>query len=116
MVAFGLVVSAQASASLNEDVRDELTALSGSQADQLDSWLANTQRSVRATSSHPALADGDADHAQEYITSLAEQDATSENVVAVHYMNTETMTIEASSKSQFVGVSPTQHAGAVVPL
>jgi methyl-accepting chemotaxis protein len=108
MVAFGLVVSAQASASLNEDVRDELTALSGSQADQLDSWLANTQRSVRATSSHPALASGDADRAGEYLQGLVERDATSENVVAVHYLNTETGIIEASSNEQFVGASPAE--------
>ncbi len=108
MVAFGFVVSAQTSASLNEDVEDELTALSGSQANQLDSWLANTQRSVRATSSHPALESGDADRAGEYLTSLVENDATSENVVAVHYVSTETGTIEASSNEQFVGASPAE--------
>jgi len=105
MVAFGLVVSAQASASLNDDVREELTALSGSQADQLDGWLANTQRSARATSAHPALASGDTDRAGEYLKSLVENDATSENVVAAHYVNAETMTIEASSNEQFVGVN-----------
>jgi methyl-accepting chemotaxis protein len=108
MVAFGLVVSAQASATLDRDVKQDITALSNSQAAQLDSWLSNTQRSIRATSGHPALSDGDIDRAQRYLTSLAERDAASENVVAVHYLDAETMTFEASSNDRFVGVSPAQ--------
>ncbi|MEF8784103.1 MAG: methyl-accepting chemotaxis protein [Haloarculaceae archaeon] len=112
MVAFGLVVSAQASATLEEDVEQELTALSGSQAEQLDSWLRNTQRSVRATSTHPALASGETDRAQGYLTSLVENDATSENVVAVHYLDTETMTFEASSNEAFVGVNAADQGAA----
>jgi methyl-accepting chemotaxis protein len=112
MVAFGLVVSTQASATLEDDVEQELTTLSGSQAEQLDSWLRNTQRSVRATSAHPALESGDADQAQQYLTSLIENDATSENVVAVHYVSTETMTFEASSNEAFVGANAVEQGAA----
>jgi methyl-accepting chemotaxis protein len=108
MVAFGLVVSSQATATLTEDVEAEMTALSNSQAEQLDSWLSNTQRSVRAASSHPALGGGDADRAGQYLSSLVGRNATSENVVAVHYLNTATMTFEASSSEAFVGVSPAE--------
>jgi methyl-accepting chemotaxis protein len=108
MVAFGLVVSTQATATLTEDVEQDMTALSNSQAQQLDSWLSNTQRSIRSTSGHPALAGGDADRAQRYLSSLVERNATSENVVAVHYLDTATMTFEASSSEAFVGVDPGQ--------
>jgi methyl-accepting chemotaxis protein len=112
MVAFGFVVSTQASATLNEDVREDLTALSASQAQQLDSWLTNTKRSIRATSAHPALASGDTDRAGAYLQSLADGDATSENVVAVHYLDTQSMVIEASSDERFVGVSPADQGAA----
>ncbi|MFT4923609.1 MAG: methyl-accepting chemotaxis protein [Haloarculaceae archaeon] len=111
MVAFGLVISAQASATLNDDVREELTALSGSQADQLDSWLTNTQRSIRSTSAHPALG-GSADQTRQYLSGLIDTNATSQGVVAVHYLNTTTMTFEASSNEQFVGVSPAEQGAA----
>jgi methyl-accepting chemotaxis protein len=112
MVAFGLVISSQASATLNEDVRGDLTALSESQGAQLDSWLNNTQRSVRSTSSNPALQSGDSGEANQYLDRLVEQKAVPENVVAVHYLNTTSMTFEASSNEEFVGVNPREQGAA----
>ena len=60
------------------------------------------------SSSHPALASGDPDRAGAYLEELVERDATSENVVAAHYVSTETGTIEASSNENFVGTSPAE--------
>jgi len=62
------------------------------------------------SSSHPALASGNADRAGAYLKELVKRDATSENVVAVHYVSTETGTIEASSNENFVGTSPAEQA------
>jgi methyl-accepting chemotaxis protein len=111
MVAFGFVISTQASATLNDDVKQEVTALSGSQAEQLDSWLENTQRSVRSASSHPALLGTDSETGQ-YLRSLVERNAVPESVVAVHYLDTSTMTFEASSNDDFVGVNPREQGAA----
>jgi methyl-accepting chemotaxis protein len=112
MVAFGLVVSSQASATLNDDVESDLTALSKSQSAQLDSWLNNTQRSVRSTSSHPALRSGDEAEINGYLDRLVREQSVPENTVAVHYLNTTSMTIEQSSNDDFVGVNPREQGAA----
>ncbi|WP_340101659.1 methyl-accepting chemotaxis protein [Salinibaculum salinum] len=112
MVGFGLVVSSQASATLNDDVESDLTALSQSQSAQLDSWLNNTQRSVRSTSANPALQSGSTAQADEYLQKLVEREEVPENVAAVHYLNTTSMTFEASSNEDFVGVNPREQGAA----
>ena len=112
MVGFGLVISSQASATLNDDVESDLTALSDSQAAQLDSWLNNTQRSVRSTSAHPALRSGDDQQTTQYLDRLIQDEAVPENTVAVHYLNTSSMTIEESSNEDFVGVNPREEGAA----
>jgi methyl-accepting chemotaxis protein len=112
MVAFGIVVSTQASATLNEDVQNDLTSLSTSQANQLDKWVSNTKSSLRGTSAHPALDGGGADGADEYLTALSERDALPESTVGVHYLNTDSGVIEASSRDEFVGVSPAEQGAA----
>jgi len=112
MVAFGIVVSTQASATLNEDVESDLTSLSASQADQLDEWLSSTQSSIRGTSAHPALTGGESDRANAYLRSLADRGGLPRNTVAVHYLNTTSGVIEASSRDQFVGVRPAEQGAA----
>ena len=112
MVGFGLIISSQASATLDDDVESDLTALSESQAAQLDSWLNNTQRSVRSASSHPALRGGDDQQTARYLDGLVENEAIPENTVAVHYLNTSSMTIEESSNGNFVGVNPREQGAA----
>jgi len=108
MLAFGLVISVQASTTLEDDVRGDLTATADSQAGQLDAWLVSTERSVRAASDSPELAADDPERITRHLTELVENDQVSENVAAVHYINTETMTIEASSDERFVGVNPVE--------
>jgi methyl-accepting chemotaxis protein len=112
MVAFGLVVSSQASATLNEDVEDDLTSLSQTQTAQFDTWLNSTQRSVRAASTHPTVVSGDEDAIGDHLETRVESESVPENVAAVHYMNTSTGEIAASSNDEFVGVSPAEQGAA----
>ncbi|WP_284008673.1 methyl-accepting chemotaxis protein [Haloarcula pelagica] len=104
VVAFGAVISVQASATLEEDVAGDMTALSETQAGQLDAWLTTTRRDVRTTSRLPVFTEGSATERQARLEQLIEADAVPPDVVAVHYVNTETGRIEASSNQQFVGV------------
>jgi methyl-accepting chemotaxis protein len=107
MVAFGVVISVQASNTLEDDVEEDMSGLSSAQASELDGWLQSTERSVRANSANPELNANDTDEITDHLQSMVENDQVSEHVAAVHYMNTDTMTIEASSMpDQFEGVNP----------
>jgi methyl-accepting chemotaxis protein len=112
MVAFGAVISVQASNTLEDTVEEDMQGLAESQAGQLDSWLQSTERSVRATSDNPTLNTGDEEAINEQLNKWVENEQVSEHVAAVHYLNTETMTIEASSNEQFVGVNPAEQGAA----
>ncbi|MFC6862595.1 methyl-accepting chemotaxis protein [Halomicroarcula sp. GCM10025817] len=105
VVAFGVLVSVQASATLEADVSDELTALSDTQADQLDAWLTTTRREARTTSSRPVFTTGSNTERQNRLVSMVADDAVPPDVVAVHYVNTASGEILASSNEQFVGVN-----------
>ena len=104
MLGFGLVISVQASDSLEEDVRQNLISSSDSQAGELDAWVRSTERSIRSASDNPALSTDDTEQLNQHLTGLVENDQVSENVAAVHYLNTSSMRIEASSSEQFRGV------------
>lgn len=112
MVAFGAVISVQASSTLGDSVEEDMTGMAESQAGELDSWLQSTQRSIRATSDNPALHTDEEATLNQQLSSWVENEQVSEHVVAVHYLNTETMTIKASSDEQFVGVNPDEQGAA----
>jgi len=112
LLVFGLVISAQASETLEDDVESDLTGLSGSQAGELDAWLQSTERSVRGTSDAAALNRDDTAAINDYLEQRVENEQVSTNVAAVHYYNTETGTIEASSNENFVGVDPAEQGAA----
>jgi methyl-accepting chemotaxis protein len=104
IIAFGVVVSAQASTALEEDVRTDLQTRAETQADQLDTWLQGLTASVAATSDHPALRDSET--ASAHLDSLESTGQLPDGVAAVHYLNTETGTITHSSADAFVGLQP----------
>ena len=108
VVIFGAVISVQASATLEDDVESEMTALSGTQAEQLDSWLSTARRGVRTTSQLPVFTEGSQDEIQDKTRQLVANDEVPEDVVAVHYVDTETNEILASSNEQFIGVDAAQ--------
>jgi methyl-accepting chemotaxis protein len=108
MLVFGAVLSVEASNTLADDVEETQTGLAESQANELDAWLQSTQRSVRATSANPEVQADDTAEISSFLQQAVETGQVSTNVAAVHYMNTETMTFEASSNPDFVGVSPAE--------
>ncbi|MBX0285748.1 methyl-accepting chemotaxis protein [Halomicroarcula sp. F28] len=112
VVAFGALISAQASATLAEDVERDTTALSDTQAAQLDGWLTTARRDVRTTSRLPVFADGSQSAVQDRLTGLVANEEVPPDVVAVHYVNTSSGTITASSNEQFVGVNATEQGAA----
>jgi methyl-accepting chemotaxis protein len=112
MLVFGAVLSVEASNTLADDVEETQTGLAESQANELDAWLQSTQRSVRATSASPGVQTDSTDEIGSFLQQAVETDQVSANVAAVHYVNTETMTIEASSNPEFVGVSPAEQGAA----
>lgn len=105
MVVVGGIVSAQAPSATEADVEGDLTTIPESQADGVDEWVRGTERSVRVASDHPTASGGDVDEVGAYVGSLVEDDELTENVVAVHSVDTATWTVEASSDGRFVDVS-----------
>lgn len=105
VVAFGAVISAQASATLAADAERDTTALSDTQAAQIDGWLTTARRDARTTSRLPVFTDGSQSAIQNRLTGLVANEEVPPDVVAVHYVNTADGTILASSNDQFVGVN-----------
>lgn len=97
MLAFGFVISVQASSTLEEDVETDMTSLSEAQASELDSWLASTERSVRASSANPALTDREGEELDAHLVELLETDRVPEDVIALQYLDAETGAVQASS-------------------
>jgi methyl-accepting chemotaxis protein len=106
MVCFGLVISTQATGTLEDDVETDLTGDAETQASELESWVENTERSVRATSASAELDADDPTATSDYLETLVETDRVSTDVAAVHYVDTEQSRIVASSNESFVGVNP----------
>ena len=108
VVAFGAVISVQASDTLASDVERDTTALSETQAEQLDGWLMTARRDARTTSRLPVFSNGSQSAVRNRLTGLVENDEVPPDVVAVHYVNTANGTITASSNEQFNGVNATE--------
>jgi len=105
IIAAGVLTSVQASATLEEDVADDITALSETQAVQLDDWLTTSRRNVRSTSRLPVFTDGTDTEKQQRLEELRSNEELPPGVVAVHYFDTETSEIRASSNQDFIGVN-----------
>ena len=105
IIAAGVLASAQASATLEEDVADDITALSGTQAAQLDEWLTTSRRDARSVSRLPVFTDGTETEKQQRLEELRSNEELPPGVVAVHYFDTETNEIRASSNQDFIGVN-----------
>ncbi|MFB6087029.1 MAG: methyl-accepting chemotaxis protein [Haloarculaceae archaeon] len=105
MVGFGAVISTQASATLQEDVRTELRTLSENRADQLDAWLNTVKRSAVMTSQLEVMGSGDAAAIDQRLESLVERNLLPQDVVGVHYLNTESMVIAESTVDGLEGVN-----------
>jgi len=108
IVGFGAVISTQASATLQDDVQQDLETLSDTRADQLGTWLDSVRRETVLTAEHQAVRSGGADTADAHIEQQVASGKVPEDVVAIHYLNTESMVIERSSVNDMEGVSPAE--------
>jgi methyl-accepting chemotaxis protein len=108
IVVSGIGISTQASATLQDDVKDELGTLSETRTEQLDAWLETVRRDAIMTSQLPVFASGDTDQIHDRLTSLVENDMVPRDVVAIHYLDTEEMVFETSTNEDLVGVSPAE--------
>jgi len=108
IVGFGAVISTQASATLQDDVEGDLRTLSETRTDQLDTWLDSVRRETVLTAQHQAVRSGDPATVDEYIESQVAAGHVPEDVLAIHYLDTESMTIERSSMDDMEGVNPAE--------
>lgn len=104
IIGAGVLTSVQASATLEADVADDITALSETQAAQLDDWLTTSRRSVRSTSRLPVFTTGTTDEKQSRLERMQSNEELPPTVVAAHYVDTDSNEILASSNRDFVGV------------
>ncbi len=110
IVAFGGVISAQTSAQLQENVETDLTAQSDAEASQIDTWLRSVNSDARTTSKLPVYASGDTDEIKRALDESVASGQVPADVVGVHYLNTEDMTVVTSSKDEMVGVDAKEQA------
>ncbi|WP_181687206.1 methyl-accepting chemotaxis protein [Halorhabdus salina] len=112
MLAFGLVISAQATGQLRSDVDDDLTTQANAQAAQLDTWVSAVKQDVRTTTQLPVFASGETDRVRDRLTAMVEGNTVPDDVVAVHYLDTESMAFLTSSSDAMIGVNPADQGAA----
>jgi len=108
MVGFGAVISTQASATLQDDVENDLRTLSETRTAELDSWLGSVQREAVLTSRLEAVRSGDGEAVDRALTDQFESGAAPPDVVAIHYLDTESMVFTQSTNDEFEGLSPAE--------
>jgi len=108
MIGFGAVISTQASATLQDDVEGDLRTLSETRTAELDSWLGSVQREAALTSQLSAVRSGDGEAVDEALTAQFESGAVPPDVVAIHYLDTESMVFTQSTNDEFEGLSPAE--------
>ncbi|RLM57018.1 methyl-accepting chemotaxis protein [Halobellus sp. Atlit-31R] len=104
VVGFGVVITEETSATLQEDVRGELSTSATTRAAELDTWMSGIKRQTRLHSTNPTLQSGDEREISRHLTETVARDAVPEGVVAVHYYDRESKTILASSLAKMEGV------------
>ncbi|MFA1612360.1 methyl-accepting chemotaxis protein [Halobellus rubicundus] len=108
VVGFGVVVHEETSATLQEEVRTELTTSAETRAAELDTWISGIERQTRLHSTQAVLQSDDASEISAHLRETVESDAVPEGVVAVHYYDADSQTIRASSMAKMEGVNPAE--------
>jgi methyl-accepting chemotaxis protein len=108
IVGFGAVISTQASATLQDDVEQDLTTLSETRTAQLDAWLGTVKREAATTAQHEAVRSGDPATVDGFIERRIENGQVPDDVVAIHYVDVAESEIVRSSADQFEGVDPAE--------
>jgi methyl-accepting chemotaxis protein len=108
VVASGAVISSQAQATLQEDVQNDLVALSETRGQQLDTWMRSVKTHAQVTSEKEVYASSDTDQISGELSALTAGDRLPRDVVAIHVLDVSDGEIVASSNEQFVGVRPAE--------
>ena len=108
MIGFGAVISTQASATLQDDVEGDLETLSETRTAELDAWLGSVQREAVLTSRLEAVRSGDGEAVDRALTDQLESGTVPPDVVAIHYLDTESMVFTESTNDDFEGVNPAE--------
>ncbi|PSP86558.1 histidine kinase [Halobacteriales archaeon QS_1_68_17] len=106
VVVSGAVISYEASNQLESDVRQKFVSLSDTRAEQMDTWLSAVRGQTRTTSRLAVFQSDDPEQIEPALDRMVENGQVPDNVVAVHYLDTEEMRIVTSSNEEMVGVSP----------
>ncbi|MDY6819653.1 MAG: methyl-accepting chemotaxis protein [Halobacteriales archaeon] len=112
VIGYGTVTHLQTSEQVRENVRANLRADAELQASEFDTWLDSVRTQAATTSDHPVFASGDTDRIQSRLKELMANDQVPEAVVAVHYLDSQSMEIVTSSADSMVGVSPKKQGAA----
>src|SRR6056297_1298252 len=107
-VAVGALVQAQTAEQVRDDVQEELTTLSDSRAESLDTWLSGVKTQTGLTAKHPVFRSGETDRIQGHLKGLVDDGNVPEGVVAVHHYDAAEKTIVTSSSERMTGVSPAE--------
>jgi methyl-accepting chemotaxis protein len=107
-VGVGALVYEQTTDRLEGDVRADLTGSADARADHLDAWLSSVRGQAQLASSQPALASDSPTEIESSLDRLATSSERPNGVVAVHYYDAASTTIEASSNDEFAGVNPAE--------
>ncbi|MFB6299773.1 MAG: methyl-accepting chemotaxis protein [Halobacteriales archaeon] len=112
VVGYGTATHLETSAQVREDVRQDLQSDAQLQASEFDTWLDSVRTQAATTSDHPVFASGDTDRIQSRLKEMVANDHVPEGVVAIHYLDGQSMVIETSSADSMVGVSPKKQGAA----
>ena len=94
------------SQSMEVDVEHELKAVSELRANEIDTWLESLRMETRASSTHPMFESDDTERIRSHLNDLVANDMVPDSVVAVHYLDTRSMTFVTISSEEMIGVSP----------
>jgi len=106
VVGFGSLVQAETAATLEDDVEAELHTSAETRAAELDTWMGGIESQTRLHSRQSAVRSGYEREISRDLTETVESGAVPEGVVAIHYYDSESGAIEASSMAEMEGVRP----------
>ncbi|QZP38322.1 methyl-accepting chemotaxis protein [Halobaculum magnesiiphilum] len=99
----GVVLQGQVAAQLTDRTHDDLTANAETTASEVSIWIDNNERTVRLVSQQLKADAGDADAVKTTIE--LEHRKLPDSVVALHYVNKDSMRVERSTSDDAVGSS-----------
>ena len=102
-VAVGALVQAQTADQLEADVREEMTTVSESRSESVDTWLSSVKTQTRLTAAHPVFQSGETERVRSHVRGLVADGNVPDGVVAVHYYDAETTEVVTSSSDGMVG-------------